>query len=89
MNNNAKRSRNRNTVQSLPDDVYGTMRNTTNYDSVTNNQYQSTEDLFLGRQSRTSAGTTPPENSSGQSYMDADPRQASTRALKNGTKNSR
>lgn len=89
-NNNVQRSRSRNRVQSVPDDIYGTMRNTTNYSgSVASNSYQSAEDIRMAREARESAGTTPPESYLNQTSMDADPKQASARALKNGTKNSR
>lgn len=75
--------------QSVPDDIYGTMRNTTNYNgSVASNAYQSANDIRMAREAGDTAGTTPPE-SLNQRYMDADPRQASARALKNKAKNSR
>ena len=100
-NNNAKRSRNRQSAQTVPDDVYGTMRNTTDDNTAVNNQNASTENIYMNRELRESAGTTPPENNlnqmnqssqmnqTNQANMDADPRQVSARARKNSTKNSR
>lgn len=100
-NNNAKRSRNRQTVQTVPDDVYGTMGDISRDNAEASSQNASAEDIRMAREARESAGTTPPENNLNQmnqmnqlnqvnrSNMDADPRQASARALKNSTKNSR
>lgn len=91
-NNNAKRSRSRKSAQTVPDDVYGTMRNTTNYSSAVNSQNDSAESIRMAREARESAGTTPPEsslnqmNQTNQANMDADPRQAAARAMKNNTK---
>lgn len=91
-NNNAKRSRSRKSAQTVPDDVYGTMRNTTNYSSALNSQNDSAESIRMAREARESAGTTPPEsslnqmNQTNQANMDADPRQVAARAMKNNTK---
>lgn len=91
-NNNAKRSRSRKSAQTVPDDVYGTMRNTTNYSSAVNSQNDSAESIRMAREARESAGTTPPEsslnqmNQMNQTNMDADPRQAAARSMKNNTK---
>lgn len=91
-NNNAKRSRSRKSAQTVPDDVYGTMRNTRNYSSAVNSQNDSAESIRMAREARESAGTTPPEsslnqmNQMNQTNMDADPRQAAARSMKNNTK---
>ncbi|HMM05052.1 MAG TPA: hypothetical protein PKD52_00035 [Clostridiales bacterium] len=97
-NNNAKRSRNRQTAQSVPDDVYGTMGDISRDNAEANSQNAYVGNTRMDREARESAGTTPPENDlnqmnqtnrANQSNMDADPRQASARALRNSTKNSR
>ncbi len=106
-NNHAKRSRNRQSSQTVPDDVYGTMGDISRDNAEASNQNASAEDIRMNREARESAGTTPPENNLNQvnqtnqmnranlsnqlnqSTMDADPRHASARALKNSTKNSR
>lgn len=103
-NNNARRSRNRQSAQAVPDDVYGTMGDISRDNAEANGKNAYVGNTRMGREAKESVGTTPSENDlnqvnqtnqtnqmnqADQSNMDADPRQASARALRNSTRNSR